>query len=675
MSSGVWAEVSQRDLLVDTWFSEQLVHGHGQDHARGLLVLLAGRGGGKSSLLAHLEQRAAHTYVAHMDCDQLTDGVRGVVDMLAQIAFQLSAEVEAFPPLQLPSYATLRLALAMETSPTDRETALRDMSAALDDGQGQERSIDLYVSLAEKLGSAAGLPAMGLAALPLLSDGLKVWQRRRVRRTLERHVEAPASPEDFLVGLSHGFQHGDDRQRQRAQDVLTRAFLDDLRRAYTTEKDSGKRTLRALVLLDNADDARGQDFLEALHTARRGMGAGTDPLLVVAAARSRLRLMEPSDRPSGDFLRCWQRRPEGHGDHGEYDGEYFVPLPSRSGDPLLVAQLRPLNRSEVSEQCRSVAGRLPEVPGVRRVEEWLGRVVHDLTGGHPYATASVLRALLRFDDQVPVESRLRRIVCPGTPLSVVDDVYERLFGDLPASVGSRLRRVAASAVSDRALAADGLWGRGTYLRDQVAALIRDDLRFDVARIDARDVMIMPHLARRHLLQELADNDAEAEAGTWAGAHRTLRDTAQGRDAAYHQLALGDVPAATGFLHELLEQVREGHAETETWCRALSWVQRAPHPRLHHPGDAVQEYHHTAARAADHIAEERMPIARLLIAGQLTLHPAADPYDRLWSDPLWDPTAKLRGEIAEQLSHLRDRLPYQRGLPLRDRIESYEKEPW
>lgn len=669
-----WAATSTRDLVLDDWFTRQLVPARGQRHQRDLLVLLGGRGSGKSSKLDQFEQRAANTYTARLDCEQLPESVQNPVDVLARVVFQLSAAVPALPPMQLPAYAALRLALAVQTDPADRETAVGELSAALDDGRGGEQSLDLFLSLAERLGSLAGMPTLGLAALPFLSEGMRHWQRHRVRRALARHVDAPASPEDFLVGLGHGLQHGDDQQRRRAQDTLVRAFLDDLRRAYGTAKGSERRTLRCLLLLDNVDDERGQTFLETLRTARRAGPEDGDPLVVIATARSRPRLVEPRNVPAGRLLTCWSSHTTAVGT--DADEERFEPLEVRGRPFVRVAQLRTLSRSEVAEHVRPLVAELPATPGVDRTADWLGRVVHELTGGHPYATAATLRGLLQFDEQVPVVTRLRTIFSlGGGPRTVAEDAYRRLFGDVPNAVRAPLPRVAAAAVPVQALAADALWGRGNHLLFQVTELIGDDLRFDVLHVDGGDILTLPPIARRHLLQRLARSEAAAEAGTWAGAHRRLRDSMRGRDAAYHQLALGDVPAATRYLHGVLEQVREGRAGMADWCRALSWVQRAPHPRLCTPGDGREWYDATVERLGNRVPADELPIARLLIAGQLTLHPADDPYASLWSDPLWDPTAQLHAEIRTQLQELSERVPYLRSLPLHERIQSYDKEPW
>jgi hypothetical protein len=663
VSNGTGAAVSGRDLLVDEWFTRELHQVREPDGACGLLVLLGGRGSGKSTLLDRLELRARHTYLARLDCEQLDARVQGPADVLARIAFQLTAELATMPQLRLPAYAATRLALAVQTAPADRAASLDAMNTALAEGRGQERSVDLFVNLAEKSGAVAGVPALALAALPFLGELLKSWQLLRVRRTLRRQLGTNVPATDFLVGVGHNFQFGDEQQRRKAEGVLTRAFLDDLRRAYTSDAHHEQRGLRCLVLLDNADDQRGLDFLAALTEARR-KGTAADPLLVLATARSRPEPFEEMAPVGGGLTRCWHRTPEPA-------QESFVPLPARTGARAGIAQLRMLSRTETQAMCEPAVRELPPVPDVRRTADWLGRVLHETTGGHPLATAATLRELANFPEEVPVVTRLRRIFAPHGARSVAEEGYRQYFGDVSPGVQDRLRRLAAAAVPHQALAAaDGLLGPGIFLVDQVMDLLGDELRTDTARIDDASVLVLPVLARRRLLYRLADDD-----GAWATAHRVLRDSMLAHDAAHHDLALDDIPAATRYLHGLFERVREGEARMDDWCRALSWIQRAPHPRLREPRDGVQEYEDTVARIAGDVPEERMPMARLLIAGRLTLHPVEDPYDGLWSDPLWDPTAQLRNVIAGQLVELCERLPYPKRVLLSDRVQSYEKEPW
>lgn len=673
MGDETWAGRSGRDLLVSGWFAEHLLHDARRVRGTEPLVLLGGHGSGKSSLLDHLHDQAQHTYRAQVDCEQLGDDVQGVVDLLARVVFQLSAEIPSFPRLQLPAYVAVRLALATERDAATRETTLQTMDAALNGGQGEQRGLALFVTLVEKLAPMAGLPPAVSGALPLLAELLRSVRQLRTRRVLKSLLGVPAAAEDFLVGVGHGFQHGSDRQRRFAEAVLMRAFVDDLRRAYTTSRGHEKRTLRCALLLDNVDDPRGRDFLTAFNAARLGAADGDVPVVMVASARRRPALLEPADLATGELLGCWQRTKRGQ-------QERFVPsLVARRGARVRVAQLRPLSLEEIRERCRPVARALPDVDGLRRQGDWLARVVHELTSGQPYATAAVLDGLRRFEDQEPLVTRLRRLVDPDDRMSVIEDVYERLFGSVTTSVARYLPRVAASVDPVRALTAEELWGPGTtYVRDATDALARDDLHCDVVRIDGRVVTVLPAMVRRMLLHHLAENrprETDHGPGTWIGAHRALRGDAHDRGTAYHLLAAGDVAAAARYLHDLLCRVAAGNEEPDVWCSALSWIQRAPLPGALREQDPVEEYDRRVGLLPADLPGEQLPIARLLIAGQLTLHPREDPYAQLWSDPVADPTARLRGEIVDQLNELRGRLTYQQGLPLRDRIQTYEGDLW
>ncbi|MDQ8707027.1 hypothetical protein RCO28_31815 [Streptomyces sp. LHD-70] len=684
MAQDAWAGTSQRDVLVARWVQERLA---AQDldapGARHPLLLLGGRGSGKSTLLAHLKWLGQHTHTAHLDLAQLDDGQRGTADVLTEVAFQLSAATPSFPGLRLPASGVLALALAVETDPGNRARAVQQIRTALDEGRAEEEeSGALLTTLLETAASMAGLPPLALAGLHLVRGGRKVWgmtrAKQRLRRAINRLGAPPASPEEFLVSLNHGFRHGTSAQRAEAEDVMMRAFLADLERAYA-DGDGGERTLRCLVLLDDADNTLGDTFLEALDAARQARRT-PDPLVVVAAARSRPQVLEnrePGLVPHGAYLECWR---------GADDPEGAVFVPRRIGGRLDVAQLRPLDRDEVGEFAQRVVKTLPRVAvhGISRPGAWLGRVLYELTGGQPLATATALTSLATtFEPDEPVLHRIRQVFAADGRHTVAGPVLGQLLGEPSAADRRALPRAAASVSPGQAVAADVLWGSSTNLRERVAEAARDDLRTETALVDGEHVAVLPRVVRRLLLHELAREEGDERTRTWPWTYQALRLAAAGpegtgalRDLAYCRLAEDDVPGATRLLHDAFQEVRAGTREAEDWCRALSWVQRAPRRGLHTAADAGSEYERRCAEVEPGLPEEQHPVARLLIAGQLTLHPTADPYAELWSDPLGDPLAELHGVIVEQLERLRGQLrAFRQWQTLDDRMRLYRKEPW
>ncbi|MFM9373071.1 hypothetical protein [Streptomyces sp. Da 82-17] len=679
MAQDAWAGTSQRDVLVARWVQERLSVGGGPE-SRHPLLLLGGRGSGKSTLLAHLKWLGQHTHTAHVDLAGFDDGQRGTVDVLTEVAFQLSAATPSFPGLRLPASGVLALALAVETDPGNRARAVQQIRTALDEGRAEEEELGaLLTTLLETAASMAGLPPLALAGLHLVRGGRKVWGMTRAKQRLRRAINRlgdrpPASPEEFLVSLNHGFRHGSSAQRAEVEDVMTRAFLTDLEQAYA---DDEERTLRCLVLLDDVDNTLGDAFLEALDAARQARRT-PDPLVLVATARSRPRALEnrePGLVPHGAYLECWRR---------SEDGEAFVPR--RIGGRLDVAQLRPLDRDEVGEFAQRVVTTLPRpaVHGVSRPAAWLGRVLYELTGGQPLATAAALTSLATtFEPDEPVVHRIRQVFASDGRHAVAREVLGRLLGESAAADRRALPRAAAPVAPGQAVAAGVLWGSSTHLRERVAEAARDDLRTETALVDGEHVAVLPRVVRRLLLHELAREEGDERARTWAWTYETLRVAAAGpegtgalRDLAYCRLAAGDVAGAARLLHDAFQEVRAGTREADDWCRALSWVQRAPHRRLHTVTDAGAEYEQRCAEVEADLPEEQHPVARLLVAGQLTLHPAADPYAELWSDPLGDPLAELHGVIVEQLERLRGQLRgFRQWQTLDDRMRLYRKEPW
>ncbi|MFH8409205.1 ATP-binding protein [Streptomyces sp. NPDC018019] len=675
---------SRRDQMIRAFVGQRLVRGRGEHARHPVLLLLGPRGSGKTALTGRLENWGRSAPMAALDLAALDDGVHHPVDVLARIAFQLNARRRDFPPLALPSFAVLLMALSAEADPESRDAALGQMREALRTGRAEDHSLAVLRELVTSVGVPMGLPGWSAAVVPLIQG----WQRARVWWGVHRRLgrvprgggNRPQVPADALVDLNHHFRHGTAAQRERAESVLLQAFLADLQGAYTKHGGDRARTLRCLVLLDNADSELGDAFLQALTEARAAAPEQPDPLVVVACARRPpevLRQLEVGPRQLGSYLSCWQP-PE------QEDGpELFVPrVVTRPGGGarLEVAQLRLLDRSEVQEQAGPYVKRMPSaaLAGLTHPVAWLGRTVHELTRGHPAATRAVLEALEDFAPEVPCGRRLRMVMAPEGPHSVADELLALLLQDLPQELGDALPRAAAAVTLGQAASAGDLWRRGDAPPRLLRGLAHDDQYAERIAFDGHQHSALPVIVRRLLLGRLA-LAAAAPDGTspWDAAHDILGAAAEsGRVGAYHRLAGGDVEGAAVYLYDRFLGVCGGDGSARTWCEELSWIQRAPRR-----WDAEALGRSAGAEFRHRIAPAQGPpdlvmVGRLLVAGWITTHPATDPYAALWSDPLGDPAAELYPKIVDALQTLSGRLSDETDHDvLWQRAAAYERKPW
>ncbi|HEY5835917.1 MAG TPA: ATP-binding protein, partial [Streptomyces sp.] len=444
------------------------------------VLLLGGRGSGKTSLLRHLETWGRAAPVAGLDLAAMAQGDKTLFDALAELAYQLQARKDTVPPLGFPSFSVLLLAAAAAVSTRDREAAVAQMQTLLQGTAQQEYSYESLQPLLDGVAAVTGglLPGWVTQIIPIIRGTqrvrAKVLLNRRIARAA-RDVGGPRAGADFLVGVNHLFR-GYPEQQKEAQRLLFEAFLADLRAAYEKRNGHRRRTAHCLVLLDNADSELGETILELLLDARGGVGgrpARTDPLLVVAAAR----------RPPEALVREEQRLPAlpDYGQSWSADGERFTPV--RVGR-LHAGRLRDLARAEVDEHAGAVLAALPEgtlQPAADNASYWLGWIVHSATRGQPAATGAVLDAVTRFPPGTSwadrtqrwpglpaasdaADSRTARQSASGEdgarghrPVTVADAILDLLHADLDASLRQVLPRAAAALTQGQAEAAEGLW--------------------------------------------------------------------------------------------------------------------------------------------------------------------------------------------------------------------------
>ncbi|MER0242568.1 ATP-binding protein [Streptomyces sp. HSW2009] len=660
-------------------------------------LLLGPRGSGKTTLLRHLADWAARAPVAHLDLAALGRAGGQPLAALAALVFDLNARKRDFPPLDFPSFALLAIAVATEVDGTARDRAVREMEQALAGPPDQRTdSLATFADAAATLGA----PALVRAALLLLPQWRGGWAKLRTRWRLARlRRSAPHQPvSTFLLALNSRYGAQEESQRERAEAVLFRAFVDDLCRAYQG-RGARRRTTRCLVLLDNVDCPLGDQFLRHLLEARRRVD-GDDPLLVVACAGSYPEVLKTFS---------WGGPPPPGGYPGRWPAGQAKFTPERVAPGLRVGQLRDLHRHEVEQQAKQIlrtAGHQVPPPQVDSGVKWLGWAVYELTRGQPAATARVLDALLSHGEQLTWDERLRRCFEPSGPL--VDDLLARL---LPIGASGELVRVLtrASAAVDLAPA-----GAARTLWDEADAAVQKEfedfcadglctLHIDTGDRAADGRPETPHPVLRFLLLRKlaaagggagggsgADSGTGAGAGSgtgdaapspWHAAHTALRaraaESAPGV-AAYHALAVGDLPAAAHYLNDRFEQ-----GTPQEWCTELCRLRRAPVPA---PGGALEgppweHYEQRVAFLAEGEIDSRLrTVTRLLAASWIAPEPptsaetdrAGDPY----RNPLGDPYAKLYGEIAARFRTLAAHTDSADWYPvLLAKAAQYEGEPW
>ncbi|MDQ0792845.1 ATP-binding protein [Streptomyces sp. B1I3] len=665
---------SERDVAVRRHVAASLSRQQGPLRPLPALVLLGPRGSGKTALTAHLRQWGRRVPLASIDLEPVSERGGTPIDVLIELAFQLSAHHDGIPQLGFPALGALLAAVGTAVDARDRERAVRDMAEALRAGRAREHSYEELQGIVDGIAQLAGLglPGWSSVVMPLVQGGMRLRLGMRLRRRFaETSAAGPGrgATADFLVGVNRLY-HGYPAQRAEAERVLLDSFLADLRGAYATGRADRLRTTHCLALLDNADSAVGESFLALLLDSRERSGR-PDPLLVVATARRRPEPLVRAETGSGhrpDYRESWPRPAD------------FRPL---TAGALAGGQLRDLSRREVEAQAGAALDTLPAgsvLPRTDNAVQWLGWLVYELTRGHPAGTAAVLDTLRRMPADLPWDERVHRCLAPldGSvqpvpALSAGSGLLELLLRDCSAQLARLMPRTAAGVTLGRAETCDALWeGQEPVLREFVS-YSADELR---TVPDPDEGLPALHRLTRFLLLRRLDGARGAgdDPGTWTGAHRALRAAAVARGdlraVAYHDLALGDLSAAVDYLRDRFDETG-----ADGWCADLAWLQRAPcrwDGAL--PKPARDRYERLVGVAEGDAA--RRAITRLLAAGWITPHPRPDGAAQPYGDPLGDPYAELYPDIVEEFLTLRRPIgnEHDRHVLLR-MAQRYERKPW
>jgi hypothetical protein len=418
--------------------------------------------------------------------------------------------------------------------------------------------------------------------------------------------------------------------------ALCAAFLADLREGFDhASLWHDKRTANCLLLLDNADAPIGVEFLETLAECRRMAMDETDPLLVVAAQRTRPKLRPPvgqaigaaEQRLSYALLRAPTRDPE---------------VPAAPWYPVRLTELRVENLEKI------VTSRLLS-------SSWHDQqFVYEVTGGHSAAVEKLAGVLRRERPG----SDLRDLVTPA--------VEDALLADLrPAGLGNR--ELGAMAVFSATLRPHP---------DPAARVFAALGWSDVNELDVRDRFLDLMWASdetgftiRPLLRLLLARWLARSASRWDDVHEAFLAHYRPREASdpdpmsYHQLALiTSLPgsgldtiaarlecrlpdAATGVPVDL-DKIQSA----QRWDESLSDITTAPNRLRQSVGelagtigtpDLYSEARDVVVQLAgiSVVGDRRRIVARLLAA--------------LWlyNDRLFDPKHTLAGLIAREYLQL------------------------
>ncbi|MFI9028457.1 SAV_2336 N-terminal domain-related protein [Streptomyces sp. NPDC053560] len=622
-------------------------------------LFLGPPGGGKTTLLRQLAARAQELAapLAWLDLDGPDGTYASVTEVALEAARQLHLPVPGKSALTFPCFTGLLIAFALAPAPR----AVRELGEAARGALGRFPLGDVTGTVRKGLQTGLdtlgdGRPPPGIGTLlPLIGEPR--LRLRSLERALAGVARRSGGTHRDLLGHLRRQLAGRPGDAGIVDEVLLRALLSDLRSAYR-DGSPRRRATHCLLLLDNADCPVGEEFLQALAEARAldsGVTPAWDPLLAVATAGTVPRQVDPEQLTGPDLryqLTHWRltHRQE-----------------TRTADDLMVAQLGGLSLAEVTELATETlygTRGLPRPP-VQRPAAWLGRLVHDLTRGHPGAVAALLDALPLFPEDTDWAYRLRRLLTPAGQRpdddgwDLAGDLLDTLLRDVPPEVRELLPRAAAAVDLDHAFTAWGLWGDTGAGAQGALAHFRSHGLLTPPVQDSQSDQLHP-LLRHLLLRDLAGRP-EDDGFTWRHAHDALRlrarDHGQGAVAAYHALALGDLPTAAAFLGRVFEQTADQTARNE----AFHLVRRAPVRDyvLFSEDSPVRRYHRLVRPLAQ--SDPAAAMARALGAAWLAPEPArrtgsagerpgalpGHPY----FDPLTDPYGTLLPALTTALTTL------------------------
>ncbi|MEU2614815.1 hypothetical protein ABZ570_24995 [Micromonospora sp. NPDC007271] len=513
-----------------------------------ILIFTGPKGCGKTALLDVLQNELqGKVPYARVNCGTLKSTTAW--EVLSLLAFDLNRNAAGFRPIPFPRFVTAQVAISAQID-SPGPAARLTIRTALENARRLDQLRTFLGNLAQDVSGA--IP--GVSAVPgattaaqyapnLILNGLVSWRRGR-RVMLGEGLEWYGSGDnayDQLVWLNKlTREDASEAERKDATELLWAAFLADLRAGFAKRR-AARWSLNCVLLLDDIDSKPGRLLYRALADARRGEA---DPLTVVATS-------------AGDVVRHVAPDEEiPFAEKASYD-DYLERRQGPFASDSYPVALRDLTLDEVKDMVSDVAG--PRL-GARRA---VAAEVYRVTGGHPAATAVIVKAI---GDQTGGHTSVKRLLesrwrgpVDKAPVTVEERLLRELLGRPADAVLAALEACSAARDVEQAdeLARSGLVSPA---RDG-AGLVPAELRTHDTGT-GREVMLP---ALRHLLlRRLA-----ATPERWTAVHTWLRDNGRESDRFYHALALRDIDAVVQRLEELLPDARAWFAELDTVTAAPS----------------------------------------------------------------------------------------------------------
>lgn len=620
------------------------------DHQSRLLpviVALGPRGTGKTALLRAVEDRCGgRVPFAYLDFDEKPEAQPR--EIFTSLAFDLSRDCPQFGRLAFPALTLCLLVVGSTLNLRTRQEALSDLRGLLARTQPVEKYRDDVGNLVELAGKF-GLPGWAPAATDVLLHGLSWVDRRRWLSSVKKLSHGSADPRDVLIDLKKREQGKQDSQRV-VDATFCQAFLADLRRAFLGAFNRSRRTANCVVLLDNAHTPSGRMFLETLTDSRRRADE-TDPMVVLSTSRSW----------NSRWNAGWHRPGAARAEHSDRQAPR---TPAQVADDWRGPDLRQVQRDPwylielghlSADDTIDIAAEHQTLTLPRAAS-----VVHQLTGGHPWAVRRM------FDELVIVADRGETAAFHhlfGDNDSVAEKAFEYLLQDM-SSPTQRRDLITASAgrglefLSDSEVLHSDMPDGGSALHTALS----NNLWLVYESGEKRSQFVLNPWLRRLLLYKLAARNDGSPIG-WRDVHLRCRDfyDKQGdtTKALYHDLALGDIAAVVAHLRGPFDAI-DGPFELDfarDWLDEFDAITAAPNrlPRGADPRIQVEEL----TAKVQPIGHFDMALPRLLVASWIA------------QDPLSDPGETLRPVIASAYEHLAQH----RGsgaILLFDRAEMYRR---